>query len=184
MFFGVRLYFSFATIWSNFRLVTEKLINTAKTIGNRKRHCVCGGDKHYLRKSADRKAQTSSVSGIYQPPFSCTSFSPVVSYRSILIDITTRSKFQLWSEMQQKNQATFTILNRGTHFCLLSHQPTNIHPHRFEKATENASILSPIVSTAWCSELGSLTPLDASELQASSDVREPISLHLFCMTSL
>ena len=31
--------------------------------------------------------------------------------------------------------------------------------------------------TAWCSEIGSLTLLDAPELHASSDVREPISLH-------
>ena len=32
-------------------------------------------------------------------------------------------------------------------------------------------------NTAWCSEIGSLTSLDAPELHASSDVREPISLH-------
>ena len=32
-------------------------------------------------------------------------------------------------------------------------------------------------STAWCSEIGPLTSLDAPELHASSDVREPISLH-------
>ena len=32
-------------------------------------------------------------------------------------------------------------------------------------------------STAWCSEIGSLWLLDAPELHASSDVREPISLH-------
>ena len=31
--------------------------------------------------------------------------------------------------------------------------------------------------TAWCSEIGSLTSLDAPELHAFSDVREPISLH-------
>ena len=31
--------------------------------------------------------------------------------------------------------------------------------------------------TVWCSEIGSLTSLDAPELHASSDVREPISLH-------
>ena len=31
--------------------------------------------------------------------------------------------------------------------------------------------------TAWCSEIGSLTSLDAPELHSSSDVREPISLH-------
>ena len=31
--------------------------------------------------------------------------------------------------------------------------------------------------TAWCSEIGSLTSLDAPELHAASDVREPISLH-------
>ena len=30
---------------------------------------------------------------------------------------------------------------------------------------------------AWCSEIGSLTSLDAPEFHASSDVREPISLH-------
>ena len=30
---------------------------------------------------------------------------------------------------------------------------------------------------AWCSEIGSLWSLDASELHASSDIREPISLH-------
>ena len=36
-----------------------------KTIGNRKKLCVRlrSGDKHHLRKSADRKAQTSPVSG-------------------------------------------------------------------------------------------------------------------------
>ena len=33
------------------------------------------------------------------------------------------------------------------------------------------------IYTAWCSEIGSLTSLDAPELHASSDVREPISLH-------
>ena len=32
-------------------------------------------------------------------------------------------------------------------------------------------------STAWCSEMGSLRSPDAPKLQASSDVREPISLH-------
>ena len=32
-------------------------------------------------------------------------------------------------------------------------------------------------STAWCSEIGSLRSLDAPELHASSDVREPISQH-------
>ena len=31
--------------------------------------------------------------------------------------------------------------------------------------------------TAWCSEIGSLTSLHACSLGASSDVREPISLH-------
>ena len=31
--------------------------------------------------------------------------------------------------------------------------------------------------TAWCSEIGSLMSLNAPELHASSDVREPISLH-------
>ena len=31
--------------------------------------------------------------------------------------------------------------------------------------------------TAWCSEIGCLTSLDAPELRASSDVKEPISLH-------
>ena len=31
--------------------------------------------------------------------------------------------------------------------------------------------------TAWCNETGSLTSLDAPESHASSDVREPISLH-------
>ena len=31
--------------------------------------------------------------------------------------------------------------------------------------------------TAWCSEIGSLASLDAPEVHASSDVREPISLH-------
>ena len=34
-----------------------------------------------------------------------------------------------------------------------------------------------VFSTAWCSEIGSLTSQDASEFHASSDVREPISLH-------
>ena len=34
-----------------------------------------------------------------------------------------------------------------------------------------------VSSTAWCSEIGSLTSLDAPELHASIDVREPISLH-------
>ena len=32
-------------------------------------------------------------------------------------------------------------------------------------------------STAWCSEIGSLTSLDACNSGASSDIREPISLH-------
>ena len=31
--------------------------------------------------------------------------------------------------------------------------------------------------TAWCSEIGPLRSLDAPELHASRDVREPISLH-------
>ena len=31
--------------------------------------------------------------------------------------------------------------------------------------------------TAWCSEIGSLTSLNAPELHSSSDIREPISLH-------
>ena len=31
--------------------------------------------------------------------------------------------------------------------------------------------------TAWCSEIGSLASLDAPEFYASTDVREPISLH-------
>ena len=31
--------------------------------------------------------------------------------------------------------------------------------------------------TSWCSEIGSLASPDAPELHASSDVREPISLH-------
>ena len=31
--------------------------------------------------------------------------------------------------------------------------------------------------TAWCSEIGSLASLDAPEFRASSDSREPISLH-------
>ena len=34
------------------------------------------------------------------------------------------------------------------------------------------------VNTAWCSEIGSLTPLDACNSGASSDVREPVSMHL------
>ena len=34
-----------------------------------------------------------------------------------------------------------------------------------------------ISCTAWCSEIGSLQSSDAPELHASSDVREPISLH-------
>ena len=33
------------------------------------------------------------------------------------------------------------------------------------------------LSTAWCSEIGSLTSLDACNSGASSDVRGPISLH-------
>ena len=33
------------------------------------------------------------------------------------------------------------------------------------------------MNTAWCSEIGSPTSLDAPELHASNDVREPISLH-------
>ena len=32
-------------------------------------------------------------------------------------------------------------------------------------------------STAWCSEIGSLTSLDAYKSGASIDCREPISLH-------
>ena len=32
-------------------------------------------------------------------------------------------------------------------------------------------------TTAWCSEIGSVTSLDACDSGASSDVREPISLH-------
>ena len=31
--------------------------------------------------------------------------------------------------------------------------------------------------TAWCSEIGSLTSLDAPEFHASGDLREPILLH-------
>ena len=38
-------------------------------------------------------------------------------------------------------------------------------------------IFYSIVSTAWCIEFGSLASLDAPEFHASSDVREPISLH-------
>ena len=38
-------------------------------------------------------------------------------------------------------------------------------------------LVTPNLNTAWCSEIGSLTSLDAPELHASSDVREPISLH-------
>ena len=37
--------------------------------------------------------------------------------------------------------------------------------------------LSSPDSTAWCSEIGSLTSLDACDSGASSDVRAPISLH-------
>ena len=36
---------------------------------------------------------------------------------------------------------------------------------------------SRVICTAWCSEIGSLTSLDAPELHASGDVNEPISLH-------
>ena len=35
----------------------------------------------------------------------------------------------------------------------------------------------PLQSTVWCSEIGSLTSLDACNSGASSGVREPISLH-------
>ena len=34
-----------------------------------------------------------------------------------------------------------------------------------------------VLCTAWCNEIGSLMLLDAPELHASSEVREPISLH-------
>ena len=37
--------------------------------------------------------------------------------------------------------------------------------------------IADIPCTAWCSEIGSLTSLDAPELHASSDVREAILLH-------
>ena len=40
---------------------------------------------------------------------------------------------------------------------------------------KNRGVICPI--TAWCSEVGSLTSLDAPELHVSSDVREPILLH-------
>ena len=40
------------------------------------------------------------------------------------------------------------------------------------------------VSTARCSEIGSLVSLDACKSGASSDVREPISLHLAVLTEL
>ena len=39
-------------------------------------------------------------------------------------------------------------------------------------------------STAWCSEIGSLTTLYAPEFHASSDVREPISLHQAVLPNL
>ena len=38
-------------------------------------------------------------------------------------------------------------------------------------------LLLDVSYTAWCSEIGSLTPLQLQLLHASSDVREPISLH-------
>ena len=39
--------------------------------------------------------------------------------------------------------------------------------------------------TAWCSEIGSLRSLNAPELHASGDAREPISLHqAVCITAL
>ena len=41
-------------------------------------------------------------------------------------------------------------------------------------------------NTVWCSEIGSLTSLDACNSGASSDVREPISLHqavCYCRTT-
>ena len=44
----------------------QKIKLIPKAIGNRKRDCAwgcCSGDKHHLRKFADRKAQISSVSG-------------------------------------------------------------------------------------------------------------------------
>ena len=46
-------------------LLIEKMKLIPKTIGNRKRLCVRlrSVDKHHLRKSADRKAQISPVSG-------------------------------------------------------------------------------------------------------------------------
>ena len=38
-------------------------------------------------------------------------------------------------------------------------------------------ICTGVEHTAWCSEIGLLQSLGAPELHASSDVREPISLH-------
>ena len=52
----------------------------------------------------------------------------------------------------------------GLLFCLL-----RSWSHRY--------LLLFIVNTAWCSETGFLTSLDACNSGASSDVREPISLH-------
>ena len=44
------------------------------------------------------------------------------------------------------------------------------------------NLIIPILSTACCSEIGSLTSLNASDLHASSDVREPISLQHALLT--
>ena len=43
--------------------------------------------------------------------------------------------------------------------------------------TPRFSLLQWCTCTDWCSEIGSLTSLDACNSGASSDVREPISLH-------
>ena len=50
--------------------------------------------------------------------------------------------------------------------------------HKFPRLDFTHGVMGSNINTAWCSEIGSLRSLDdAPELHASSDVREPISLH-------
>ena len=72
---------------------------------------------------------------------------------------------------------------------LLSKSSTGMNIFFFSPTTERS--LPDIVgdSTAWCSEIGSLTSRDACNSGASSDRRGPISLHqavgpgkLHCLT--
>ena len=100
--------------------------------------------------------------------------------------MTTAEKI-IWQPnhlMRQKQLRDITKQTQQLNSHRPNCKPAKLFPFPFWSFVQNqnailkwACIHAEVASTAWCSEIGSLTSPDAWNSGASTDVREPISLH-------